>query len=132
MDDIAIRNWIYTQFVETQRAPRVEDIAAEFELTAVEAEAVLLRLHDAHLLVLEPGRPEILMLSPFSCVPTPYRVRAGDGWWYANCGWDAFGVLSALHSDGHISASCPDCAEPIEIDVRAGRPEQDDLVFHVL
>jgi hypothetical protein len=34
--------------------------------------------------------------------------------------------------DGHVSASCADCAEPIEIDVRAGAPEPDEHLVHIL
>ena len=130
--DLRIRNHVYHRFVETQRAPSSDDVARELELTRDEAEAALRRLHDAHALVLEPDRPALLMLNPFSCVPTPYRVRAADSWWYANCGWDAFGILAALGADGRVSSSCPDCAEPIEIDVRDGRPTTDEHVFHVL
>lgn len=130
--DLDIRNFVYRRFVETQRAPRADDVATEFGLSMDEADAALRRLHDAHALVLEPDRLEILMLNPFSCVPTPYRVEAEGRWWYANCGWDSFGILGALGADGHVSASCPDCAEPIEIDVRDQRPSRDDYVFHTL
>lgn len=130
--DLRIRNHVYHRFVETRRGPRVDDVAHELGLSRDDAEAAFRRLHDAHALVLEPGRLEILMLNPFSCVPTPHRVQAAGAWWYANCGWDAFGILAALGVDGHVSSSCPDCAEPIEIDVADGRPAADDYVFHVL
>jgi hypothetical protein len=130
--DLQIRNHVYRRFVETRRAPRVDDVAPELGLGRAEAEAAFHRLHDAHAVVLEPDRPEILMLNPFSCVPTPHRVHAAGGWWYANCGWDAFGILAALGVDGHVSSSCPDCAEAIEIDIRNGRPVPDEHVFHVL
>jgi Alkylmercury lyase len=130
--DLRIRNHVYHRFVETQRAPGVDDVARELSLSRDEAEAALRRLHDAHALVLEQDRPELLMLNPFSCVPTPHRVQAAGSWWYANCGWDAFGILAALGADGRVTSSCPDCAEPIEIDVRDGRPTTDEHVFHVL
>ena len=130
--DLAVRNWIYRSFVETARPAGVADIAAETRWSPAEAEACLCRLHDKHALVLEPERPAILMLNPFSCVPTPHRVEAAGRWWYANCGWDAFGILAALDVDGRISSSCPDCADPIEIDVRDRRPSHDEHVFHVL
>jgi hypothetical protein len=130
--DLSIRNHVYQRFVETRRAPRVDDVAHELGLSRGEAEAAFRRLHDAHALVLEPGRLEILMLNPFSCVPTPHRVEAAGTWWYGNCGWDAFGILAALGVDGHVSSSCPDCAEPIEIDVSDERPTADECVFHVL
>lgn len=131
--DLHIRNHIYRRFVETRRAPRVDDVGSELGLSRDEAEAAFRRLHDAHALVLEPNRLEILMLNPFSCVPTPHRVQAAGGWWwYGNCPWDAFGILAALGLDGHVSSSCPDCAEPIEIDLRDRRPVPDEHVFHVL
>jgi hypothetical protein len=73
------------------------------------------------------------MLAPFSAVPTPYRTRARNRWWYANCAWDAFGVLAALGGDGHVSSSCPDCAEAIELDVRDCRPlDSDGYMAHLL
>ena len=130
--DLEVRNHVYHRFVETGRALRVDDVARELELSREEVEASFHRLHDGHAFVLEPGRLELLMLNPFSCVPTPHRVEAAGRWWYANCGWDAYGVLAALGVDGHISSSCPDCAEPIEIDVRDRRPVGDEHVFHVL
>ncbi len=130
--DLSIRNHIYRRFVETGRAPRGEDVARELDLTREEAEDAFRRLDGAHALVLEPGRLEILMLNPFACIPTPHRVQAAGRWWYANCGWDAFGILAALGVGGHISSSCPDCAEPIEIDVQERRPLKEEHVFHVL
>ena len=129
--DVATRNHVYRRFVDLGRAPRFAELADELG-GAAETEAALRRLHDAHALVLEADRPEIRMAPPFSAVPTRYRVEADGRLWYANCGWDAFGIPAALHVDGHISSACPDCGVPIEIDVRDGRPSPDDGVFHVL
>ncbi len=124
MDDLALRNHVYRRFVELGRAPTMAELDT--------SEAALRRLHEARLLVLEPDRPEIRMAIPFSAVPTPYRVEAGGRSWFANCAWDAYGILAALGADGHISSSCPDCGEPIEIDVVDRRPEPAGEVFHVL
>jgi Alkylmercury lyase len=49
------------------------------------------------------------MANPFSAVPTAYRVHAVGRWWYGNCAWDAVGICAALHVDGSIESSCPDC-----------------------
>jgi hypothetical protein len=124
MDDLGLRNLVYRRFVELGRAPTLDELGTNA--------AALRRLHDARMLVLEPDRPEIRMVIPFSAVPTPYRVEAAGRSWFANCAWDAFGILAALGVDGHISSSCPDCGEPIEIDVADRRPEPADDVFHVL
>ena len=131
--DLAVRNHVYRRFVELGRAPRLDEIAEELDLAREDAEAALRRLHDARALVLERDVPaRIRMANPFSAVPTPHRVLAAGRWWYANCAWDSFGVLAALAVDGHVSSSCPDCAEPIEIDVRSARPVADEHVVHLL
>jgi hypothetical protein len=126
--DRRLRNEIYALFVETGRAPRADELGLPLD----EAHAALRRLHDAHALVLERGTTEIRMLNPFSAVPSAYRVAAGGRTWFANCAWDAFGVCAALGVDGHVSAACADCAEPIEIDVRSGAPESDENLVHIL
>ena len=122
--DVELRNRIYRWFVEHGRAPSAEEAGTD--------EAGLRRLHDAHALVLEPDRPEIRMLAPFSGVPTPYLVEAADRRWHANCAWDAFGIPAALGVDGHVSATCLDCGDRLELDVRDGVPTPDDLVAHFL
>jgi alkylmercury lyase-like protein len=124
MDDLALRNIVYRRFVELGRAPTMAELAT--------TEEALGRLHERRMVVLEPDRPEIRMAIPFSAVPTPYRVEAGGRSWFANCAWDAYGILAALGVDGRISSSCPDCGEPIEIDVVDRRPEPADDLFHVL
>ena len=129
--DLLIRNHIYARFVELGRAPRFDEIAAELALPFDNVRDAMLRLHDAHALVLERDRSRIRLANPFSAIPTPHRVHDGDRWWYANCAWDAFGILAALDVDGHVSSSCPDCAEPIEIAVRGGEPVDDDHVVHI-
>ena len=70
------------------------------------------------------------MLNPFSVVPSAYRVQAAGRWWYGNCAWDAFGICAALHTDGRIETSCPDCGEPLSVEVRAGRSDDESLLFH--
>lgn len=131
-DDLRLRNHVYARFVELGRAPRFDELADELELRPPDLDAGLRRLHDAHALVLEADGSRIRMANPFSAVATPHRVRARGRWWYANCAWDAFGILAALGEDGRIATSCPDCAEPIELDVRDGSPvEAGGHVFHV-
>ena len=129
--DVRIRNHVYRRFVELGRAPRFDELAAELGLSPDEIEAAMRRLHDAHALVLEPDGSRILMAHPFSAVPTPHRVHENDRWWYANCAWDAFGILAALGVDGHVASSCPDCAQPVEITVRGAKPVDDDHVVHI-
>ena len=131
-EDVRLRNETYRLFVALGRAPAPDEIAAATGLTPREVHDGLQRLHHAHALVLNAEGSEIRMANPFSAVPTAYRVQAGARWWYANCAWDAFGICAALHSDGLIEASCPDCAEPLTVRVVGQRPDHSSLVFHCL
>jgi len=130
--DLEIRNLTYGLFAERGRAPTVDDVVMESRLSRDEVEAAWRRLHHAHALVLEPGSAELRMANPFSAVPTVHRVRTDHRQWFANCAWDAFGICAALGVDGQIETLCPDCRDSLAIEVRHGRPDRNDLVFHCL
>jgi hypothetical protein len=125
--DLRLRRRTYAFFVEQGHAPAAADLGKPEEVTAG-----WWRLHEDHALVLDPETDELRMLNPFSAVPTAYRVRAGGRAWYGNCAWDAFGICAALDTDGRIETSCPDCGEPLEVEVRGRRPDDETLLFHCL
>ena len=129
--DIELRNLTYRLFLELRRAPTANEVAADSSLDAADVDAAWRRLHDAHALVLDETGA-IRMANPFSAVPTDYRVEEDGRSWYANCAWDAFGVLGALHTDGRVETSCADCGDPIVVQVRDERPDDESLVFHCL
>jgi alkylmercury lyase-like protein len=129
--DLRIRNHVYASFVTTGNAPAPADVAGTLCLGENDVEDAYRRLHDAHALVLHPGTTEIRMLNPFSAVETPHRVDAGGRSWFANCAWDALGIPAALHTDGVVSSACPDCGEPLELEVRDGELVHGaDLLVH--
>jgi hypothetical protein len=130
--DIALRNVTYRLFVELGRAPSADEVADRQATTADEAIAGWRRLHDGHAIVLDPATDALRMANPFSGVSTSHVVEADGRRWYANCAWDAFGICAALQTDGRIETSCRDCGDPIEIEVRDGRPGDPNLVFHCL
>lgn len=113
--------------MELGRAPLPAEVG-----DPVDVVAAWRRLHEAHALVLEAGGDELRMVNPFSAVPTAHRVRAAGRWWYANCAWDALGICAALHVDGRLETSCPDCGDPIALELRDGRPDDESLLFHCL
>lgn len=125
--DIELRNSTYAAYVELGRAPTPEELGKRDDVLAGWR-----RLHDAHALVLNAATDELRMANPFSAVPTAYRVHAGDRWWYANCAWDALGICGALHADGRVETSCPDCGEVVTVEVRDERPDDESLLFHCL
>jgi hypothetical protein len=125
--DLDLRRRTYAAFVELGRAPTSGELGDRDNVVAGWR-----RLHGAHALVLNPGTDELRMANPFSAVPTAYRVEASGRWWYANCAWDAFGICAALHVDGVVETSCPDCGEMLRIRIRDTRPDDESLVFHCL
>ena len=118
--DLRIRTHLYSSFVEDGCARSPSEVAAALGVAADEVADAYRRLHDGHALVLQPGTTEIRMLNPFSAVETPHRVDAGGRSWFANCAWDALGIPGALHGDGVVHSRCPDCGEPLELEVRDG------------
>ena len=130
--DLELRNLTFRLFVELGRAPHADEVAEAAGVTREEVTQGWRRLHEGHALVLEPGADEIRMAAPFSAVPTPYRVEAAGRSWYGNCAWDAFGICAALHVDGRVETTCLDCGEPIAVEVRGERPDDESLLFHCL
>jgi hypothetical protein len=129
--DLRIRNHVYGSFVLDGRARTAAETAAELGIDAGDVADAYRRLHEAHALVLEPGTTEIRMLNPFSATETPHRVQAGGRSWFANCAWDALGIPAALHTDGTVGSECPDCSEPLELEVRGGELIRGaDLLVH--
>jgi hypothetical protein len=118
--DLRIRNHVYGAFVAEGEAQTTAETAAALGLAEDEVAAAYRRLHDAHALVLHPGTTALRMLNPFSVGPTPHRVEAGGRSWFANCAWDALGIPAALDAEGAVSSECPDCGEPLELEVRDG------------
>lgn len=125
--DLQLRRRTYAFFVEHGRAPSPAELGEPRDVVAGWR-----RLHDARALVLQPGTDELRMLNPFSVVRTAYGVHAAGRWWYGNCAWDAFGICAALHTDGQVESSCPDCGEPLVVELQDERPDDDSLLFHCL
>jgi Alkylmercury lyase len=125
--DLELRRRTYAFLVEHGRAPAAAELGDPDDVLAGWR-----RLDAEHAVVLDHATDELRMLNPFSALPTAYRVEAGGRWWYGNCAWDAFGICAALHTDGRIETSCPDCGEPLVVDVRDMRPDDESLLFHCL
>ncbi len=129
--DLELRNATYRLFVELGRAPAAAEVAAATGASERGVRDGWRRLHDAHALVLD-RTGEIRMANPFAAQPTLFRVDVGGRSYFANCAWDAFGIGAAMHVDSTIHTECADCNRPLQIDVHDGRPDDPDLVFHVL
>jgi len=125
--DLELRRRTYAFFVERGRAPVPAELGDPEDVVAGWR-----RLHQEHALVLNGATAELRMLNPFSVVPTAYRVQAKGRWWYGNCAWDAFGICAALHTDGRVETSCPDCGESLTVEIHDGNADDESLLFHCL
>jgi hypothetical protein len=128
--DLDVRNATYRLFAELGRAPTTGEVAEAVDRRDADVVAAWRRLHDAHALVLDDGG-DLLMANPFAARPTDFVVEAAGRSWFANCGWDAFGIGAALHVDSEFDSHCPDCGEALHVRVRDGLPDDRSLVFRV-
>lgn len=115
------RSFVYRFLLEHEIPPSAEETATGLGIDVEAAAAVYERLHERHLLFLEPDRKTIRMAHPFSGVPTPFRVHANGRSYWANCAWDAFGIPAALHADARIDAVCSDTEEQVALGVSGDR-----------
>ena len=121
--DRDVRLAVYRRIVDEGRPPTAPEMANALGVATPLVEASLRRLADGHVLVLAPGTPYVWMANPFSAIPTPFEVEVGDRRYFGNCIWDALGIPACLRSDARIRTYCPDCSEPLSIEVRGSELE---------
>ena len=127
----AVKLNIYETIAETTRAPTSAEVAAALGRSVDKVEAAFESLAKKRLLVLEPGdRSRIRMAPPFSGVETAFRVIVDDKSYYANCVWDALGVVAALGRDGEVEASDGFTEEWMSLRVMDGEPEPQTCAIH--
>ena len=128
--DTRVRVFLYERALVMGAIPRVPEIAGELGVSTDEVRRALQRLADGHLIVLDPKSGEVRMANPLSAVPTSFHVETPRGSFYGNCVWDGLGVVAMLGGDGAVRTACPDCNEPMTLDVRGGQLARVDAVVH--
>jgi ribonuclease HI len=128
----AVRLKIYDHFVKTTHAPDVATIADAVTAKPDAVTAALKRLAEMRALVLAPATTSVWMAHPFSAVPTGYPVAIGGRTYWANCAWDAAGVLSLVGGDGECRTRCADCGEEVAMIVRGRRVHGDGVVHYAV
>ncbi len=122
-----VRAVVYRHFVETTRPADVATIAAALGVSPSAVADALRRLADRHALVLRPHSTDVWMAHPFSGVETPFPVTAAGRRYFANCAWDAAGIL-AMVGDGRCATRCGDCDAALEFLVGGGSFQGDGVV----
>ena len=128
--DRDVRLAVSRKIIDEEVPPTAPELAERLGTDTASIEASLHRLEDAHMLTLVPGTSSVWMAFPFSAVPTPFEVRVGDRRYFGNCIWDALGIPVCLDADATIDSSCPDCAEPLRLEVRDGSLLPAEGVIH--
>jgi probable phosphoglycerate mutase len=128
----AVRQFVYRHFVDTTRAPDTAAIGRAIGIDADQVTSALRRLADVHAIVFAPASTAIWMAHPFSAVPTAYPVDARGRTYWANCAWDAAGILSLLGADGESRTRCADCGDEIAFTVRDGRISGGGVVHYAV
>jgi hypothetical protein len=128
--DIRVKLAVYGHFARAGTAPSPDDVAAA---VGAERDAVLdayARLRAQRVLVLEADGLSIRMAPPFSGVPTQHRVESAGVSYFANCAWDALGVVAALGRPGIVHSRCEQSGAPLRLEIGPDGPAPCDWVFH--
>src|SRR5689334_13598715 len=116
--DIVVRLRLYSEFIETGRAPSAARLAQALSLPPEQVRAALERLAEGRAIVLQPESREVLMANPLCAVPTPFVVHASGRSYFGTCAWDALGIMAMLRVDASLETSCPCCGEAISLESR--------------
>lgn len=118
--DLQVRYQIYHLFAHTGTAPSYPQVADCLNAKKENVRASFHKLHEQHMIFLEPHTDSIRMANPFSAIPTRFKVTSGNKQWWANCAWDSLGIAAALKIDVQIKASYPDTQETVDLQVNGG------------
>ena len=130
--DTQVKLAIYRFFVEMGERPSPEAIA---ERMGVETAVILdtyQQLAAKRMLVLEPDGVSIRMAPPFSGVETQHLVKLADKEYYANCAWDALGIVAAMQSPGTVHSRCEQTGERLRLEIGSDGPAPSSWLFHCL
>lgn len=117
--------------IDRGEVPSSGEVAASLRVDAAAVETAFQALHEGHVYVLEPGDPTRLrMANPFSALATPFEVFARGKRYFGNCVWDGMGIVSLLGGSGRLQTSCPDCGEPLVLEVADRRLVRGAGVVH--
>lgn len=130
--DVAVKVAVYRTFAETGAPPTPTDVARRAGVDEPRVREAYAGLRAQRLLLLEADGVTIRMAPPFSGVPTQHRVESSGVEYFANCAWDAFGVVAALGRDGTVYSRCERSGDPLVLPVGPAGPAPSTWLFHCL
>jgi hypothetical protein len=121
---------IIGSFLERERPPTLQELAAHFGCDEPTARAGLRALAEYHGVVLHPTTDEIWVAHPFSAAPTTFVVRAGGKTWWGNCAWCSLGVAALAGGTATIETRIGALEAPVTIRIENGALLDTDYVVH--
>lgn len=115
--DLNVRFHIYRFFADHCTVPSFQQVANLLHAENENVRVSFHKLHDRHMIFMQPDSDSIRMANPFSALPTRYKVISGNKQWWANCAWDSLGIAAALKIDVEIKAGYPDTQETVDLQV---------------
>lgn len=141
MDDVTptvlrVRKKIIDSFVQFGRAPDVAEIGTTLNLSRQQVLDAFRELPRFDTFAVEHGTENIRILSPFSNLPTPYKISInGEQRWFAVCGPESLAISSMFPGQRvSIDAYCRDCGDRIKIEMQDGEvleKSPPDLLIHL-
>ena len=129
MDLKDLRRKIYSHTRTAGVPPTIAGLSETLGLDEKTVRSGLTDLAAGRIVVLQPGSGELLMVPPFSAVPTPFLVETSRYSCYANCAWDALGVPIMLREPARVISACGCCGEATVFDVTLdGAPRTTDVI----
>ena len=118
--DLDVKLTVYRLFAELARRPSPEEVAARAGVPVGDVPAAYARLRAQRVLVLEEDGVSIRMAPPFSGVPTQHVAVVAEKRYFANCAWDVFGIIAAVHQTGLVESRCEQTLEPLRLPIGPG------------
>ena len=126
-----VRLHVIRTTMDTTTVPSASETAASLRISDEQAVEAYRHLSEGHVYVLEPRDPtRIRMATPFSAVPTAFKVEASGKSYYGNCVWDGLGIVSLMGGTGQLKTRCPDCGEVLTLVVSGRELVQEEGVVH--
>ena len=128
--DVTLRTAVYRHFATTGQPPPLDAMREAIGATSEQVRDGYRRLYAKRLLVPADDFASIRMAPPFSGVPTQHRATVHGTEYFANCAWDAFGVVAALGGTGHVLSRCEQTLEPLDLHLTPDGPPSSGWLFH--
>jgi hypothetical protein len=128
--DVMLRTAVYRHFAATGRSPAIEAMSEAVGATSEQVADGYRRLYAKRMLVPGSDFISIRMAPPFSGIPTQHRATVDGTEYFANCAWDAFGVVAALGGTGTVVSRCEQTLDPLLLHLRPDGPRSSQWLFH--